>query len=97
MSSVSGSSPSSSSTPASTLTTATGSGGSSTFNISGLASGIDDSQIIQELMSIASQPEVNIENQITLETTRQSDLQAIQTQLQSLSAAVSELVDPATW
>ena len=75
----------------------TGAGGTSTFNISGLASGLDDSQIISELMSIASQPEVDIQNQITLETTRQSDLQAIQTQLNALSVAVSGLADPATW
>jgi flagellar hook-associated protein 2 len=84
----------SSSTPVTNFTT-TQSG--STFNISGLASGLDDSQIISELMSIAQQPQQNIINQTALETTRQSDLQAIQTQLGSLSVAVSQLVDPSTW
>ena len=95
MSAVSGSS---SSTPT-TLTTNFNSSptGGSTFNISGLASGLDDSQIISELMSIAQQPQQNIIQQTTLETTRQSDLQAIQTQLSSLSVAVSQLVDPSTW
>jgi flagellar hook-associated protein 2 len=89
----------SSSTTPSTVTTdlTTGSNGVSTFNISGLASGLDDNQIITELMSIASLPETNIKNQITLETTRQSDIQGIQTQLASLSTAIAELVDPSTW
>ena len=99
MSAVSGSSTTGSSTtpPAVTTNLTTGANGVSTFNISGLASGLDDNEIITELMSIASLPETNIENQITLETTRQSDLQAIQTQLGNLSTAISELVDPSTW
>jgi flagellar hook-associated protein 2 len=94
MSAVSGSG---SSTPSAITTNFNTSTNGSTFNISGLASGLDDSQIISELMSIAQQPQQNIINQTALETTRQSDLQAIQTQLGSLSVAVSQLVDPSTW
>ncbi len=52
------------------------SGGVSTFNISGLASGLDDTQIIQQLMSIEQLPQQKIIQQTTLETTRQADLRS---------------------
>jgi flagellar hook-associated protein 2 len=73
----------------------TGSG--STFQVSGLASGLNDQQIITQLMQIQQIPQQRIIQQTTLETTRQSDLRAIQTQLTALSTAVSQLVDPSTW
>jgi flagellar hook-associated protein 2 len=80
------------------LSTSTSFGnGSSTFQISGLASGLNDSQIIQELMSIAQLPQQAIIQKTTLETARQSDLKSIQSQLTQLSVAVSQLVDPSTW
>ena len=96
MSAVSGSGSSSSTSPL-LNTNLSSSGGSSTFQISGLASGLNDAQIIQELMSIEQQPQQNIINQANLETARKTDLQAIQTQLSQLSVAVSQLIDPSTW
>ena len=48
-------------------------------------------------MSIEALPQTRIIQQQTLETTRQADLKAIQTQLNAFSAAVSQLVDPSTW
>src|SRR5579871_3645548 len=95
MSSVSGSTPAATN-PFST-TTQTSSGGASTFQVSGLASGLDDQQIISELMSIAQIPQQQIIQQTTLEQTRQNDLKNIQAQLTNLSLAVSQLVDPSTW
>ena len=68
-----------------------------TFNIGGLASGLDTNTIVQQLMSIEQIPQQRIINQQTLETTRQTDLQAIQTQLTTLSGQLSTLVDPSTW
>lgn len=68
-----------------------------TFNIGGLASGLDTNTIVQQLMSIEQLPQQRIINQQTLETTRQTDLQAIQTQLTTLSGQLSTLVDPSTW
>jgi flagellar hook-associated protein 2 len=95
MSSVTGST---SSTSTSTLNAALASTGSgSTFQISGLASGLNDQQIITQLMQIEQIPQQNIINQTTLETTRQADLRTIQTQLGTLATAVSQLVDPSTW
>lgn len=68
-----------------------------TFNIGGLASGLDTNTIVQQLMQIAQLPQQRIINQQTLETTRQSDLQAIQTQLTSFSSSLATLISPTTW
>ena len=93
MSAVSGSGSSTSTLSANFAT----SGGVSTFNVSGLASGLNDTQIIQQLMSIEQLPQQKIIQQTTLETTRQADLRTIQSQLTQLSLAVSQLIDPTTW
>jgi flagellar hook-associated protein 2 len=90
-------SPSGSSTSQLLNTTFGSSGGTSTFQVSGLASGLNDAQIIQQLMSIAQLPQQAIIQQTTLETARQNDLKAIQSQLSQLSVAISKLVDPSTW
>src|SRR6476660_4900524 len=94
---VSSVSPSGSSTSQLLDTSFGSSGGTSTFQVSGLASGLNDSQIIQELMSIAQLLHQAIIQQSTLETARQNDLKAIQSQLSQLSVAISKLVDPSTW
>lgn len=95
----SGTSGTSSATQTATLVSTIGSGssGTPTFNISGLASGLDTNAIVQQLMQIAQIPQQNIINQTTLETARQNDLKTIQTQVANLSTAVSQLVDPSTW
>ena len=68
-----------------------------TFNIGGLASGLDTNTIVQQLMSIAQIPQQRIIDQQTLETTRQTDLQAIQTQLTTFSGQLATLISPTTW
>jgi len=73
------------------------SSGLPTFNIGGLASGLDTNSIITELMSIEKLPQTRIIQQQTLETSRKSDLQTIQSQLVALSGAISTLVSPSTW
>jgi flagellar hook-associated protein 2 len=68
-----------------------------TFNIGGLASGLDTNSIVQSLMQIEQVPQQRIINQQTLETTRQSDLQAIRAQLTTFSGSLATLVSPSTW
>jgi len=67
------------------------------FNIGGLASGLDTNTIVKELMSIEQIPQQRIINQENLEKARQTDLQAIQTQLTTFSNSLSTLVSPSTW
>jgi flagellar hook-associated protein 2 len=67
------------------------------FNIGGLASGLDTNSIIQALMNVAQLPQQAIINQQTLEKTRQSDLQAIRTQVTNLQLSISQLMSPSTW
>lgn len=79
------------------VTTTTGSSSLPTFNIGGLASGLDTNSIITQLMSIEQQPQQRLQLQSALEQQRVTDLTAIKTQLQSLSTAAAALADPGTW
>jgi flagellar hook-associated protein 2 len=65
--------------------------------ISGLASGLDTSSIISALMAVASQPELAIKNQITIEQDRQAAYQAVLTELNSLTTSYQALTDVTTW
>lgn len=67
------------------------------FNIGGLASGLDTNSIVAKLMQIEKLPQDRIVQKQTLETARQSDLQAIRTQVTALTGALASLVSPATW
>jgi flagellar hook-associated protein 2 len=73
--------------------------GSSTAlqSISGLASGLDTTSIISALMAVASQPEVAIKNQITIQQDKQSAYQAVLTELNSLTTSYQSLTDVSTW
>jgi flagellar hook-associated protein 2 len=66
-------------------------------SISGLASGLDTSTIISQLMSIEKQPQVRLQQQQDVEATRQQALKDVQTRLQNLSSAIAGLRDTATW
>lgn len=66
-------------------------------NISGLASGLDDNEIITELMSIEQQPLTQMQNQQAVEQTRQTALQSVQTTLQNLQTSIQALTDPSLW
>jgi flagellar hook-associated protein 2 len=66
-------------------------------SIGGLASGLDTASIISALMSIAKQPQVNIQNKITVETARQQGYKDVLTQLQTLTTAWQGLTDVPTW
>jgi flagellar hook-associated protein 2 len=68
-----------------------------TFNFGGLASGLDTNTIIQQLMSIESQPKVRLQQKQVVEQARQSALKDVQTRLRNLSLQVAGLRDPTAW
>lgn len=67
----------------------------SIFSVSGLASGLNTSEIISELMSIAREPVVRLTDEETKVNAQQHELQSIQTSLRQLSLSASELASPA--
>jgi flagellar hook-associated protein 2 len=69
-------------------------GSGSAQQITGLASGLDTDQIIQEEMAIYEQPVTNLQNQTTNLTAENTALTNIQSQLQTLSADAQALGDP---
>src|SRR6201999_1427889 len=88
------SSVSSSSSTASSGLTLTSLSGSSTQQVTGLASGLDTDQIISEEMSIYQQPVTNLQNQQSGLTAMNKELTSIQSELQTLSADALAVGDP---
>src|SRR3954464_6052097 len=70
---------------------------SSTQNISGLASGIDTSTIIDQLMAIERQPQTRLKTQVTISQARKSALSDIQTRLKNLQLAAEDLKSVTLW
>jgi flagellar hook-associated protein 2 len=68
-----------------------------TQSISGLASGLDTASIISALMTIDKQPQIRIQQKITVEQARQQALQGVLSQLQTLQTSYKALTDPSTW
>jgi flagellar hook-associated protein 2 len=66
-------------------------------SISGLASGIDTSSIVSALMSIAKQPEIRIQNQITVEQARQQAYSSVLSELKDLTTSYQKLTDVGSW
>jgi flagellar hook-associated protein 2 len=69
----------------------------STQSISGLASGIDTSTIITQLMSIERAPQNRLKTQLSLSAARKTVLTDIQTRLDNLQIAAQDLKSPALW
>jgi flagellar hook-associated protein 2 len=68
--------------------------GSSSLQITGLASGLDTNQIIQEEMAIYQQPVTNLQNQQSGLTAMNKQLTSIQSELKTLSADALAVGDP---
>lgn len=88
---------STSSTTSSTSTTGyqlSSLGNGSAEQITGLASGLNTDQIVQEEMSIYEQPVTNLQNQVTGLTATNTALTTIQSALQTLAADAQALGDP---
>jgi flagellar hook-associated protein 2 len=66
-------------------------------SISGLASGIDTASIVSALMGIAKQPEVRIQNQITVEQARQQAYSSVLSELKDLTTSYQTLTDVGSW
>jgi flagellar hook-associated protein 2 len=65
--------------------------------ISGLASGLDTASIISALMAVADQPEIQLQNQITVEQDRQAAYQSVLGELNTLTTSYQNLTDVSTW
>jgi flagellar hook-associated protein 2 len=68
--------------------------GSSTLQITGLASGLDTDKIITQLMQIQQQPITNLQNQESKIKAQNTNLTTIQTALKTVSADAMALMDP---
>ncbi|HTU29379.1 MAG TPA: flagellar filament capping protein FliD [Solirubrobacteraceae bacterium] len=77
-----------------TLSTLTG---SSTPQVTGLSSGLNTDQIIEELMATKQEPLTNLENQQSLLNARNSELETIQSQLQTVQTDAMALLDPSLY
>jgi flagellar hook-associated protein 2 len=75
----------------------TPSSSTSGLNLSGLASGIDTSSIINQLMAIERQPRTRIVAKQATEDARQQALKDVQAKLQALQLAGSALSDAGSW
>src|SRR3954452_2328149 len=69
----------------------------STQNISGLASGIDTSTIIDQLIAIERQPQTRLKTQVSLSAARKTVLADIQTRLKNLQLAAEDLKSVTLW
>src|SRR3954454_15615670 len=69
----------------------------STQNISGLASGIDTSTIIDQLMAIERQPQTRLKTQVSLSAARKTALSDVQTRLKNLQLAAEDLKSVTLW
>jgi flagellar hook-associated protein 2 len=67
------------------------------LQLSGLASGVDTSSIIDQLMQIERQKVTRINNHQTSVTAHQTALKAVTDKLNALSSAAAALNDPTTW
>src|SRR5215831_3752313 len=70
---------------------------SSALAMTGLASGVDTSQIVNSLMAVASQPKTQITLKQAAAQARQTALQNIETKLKTLSSAADDLRSAGTW
>lgn len=68
-----------------------------TFNVGGLASGLDTSSMIEQLMAIERRPQVRIQQRQHVEEARQSALRDVLTRLSNLKTAAAGLRDPTIW
>jgi flagellar hook-associated protein 2 len=69
----------------------------SPLNLSGLASGLDTDTIITQLMSVEAQPKTRMQQQDAAAQSRQTQLRDIQTRLNFLRDAATDLRSTTTW
>jgi flagellar hook-associated protein 2 len=69
----------------------------STQSVSGLASGIDTTTIISQLMAIETQPQTRLKTQLSISDARKQVLSDIQTRLTNLQLAAQDLKSVGLW
>lgn len=69
----------------------------SSQNISGLASGLDTSTIVSQLMQIEARPKIRLQQKQAVEQARQQALTDVKTRLNNLQTQITALRDVATW
>jgi flagellar hook-associated protein 2 len=68
-----------------------------TFNISGLVSGIDTSSVIDQLMTVAAAPQTALQNNVASDQAEVSALQTINTKMAAVKSAADTLAQASTW
>jgi flagellar hook-associated protein 2 len=71
--------------------------GSTTPQITGLSSGLDTDQIVEELMATKQQPLTNLENQQSLLNARNTELETLQSELQAVQTDAMAMLDPSLY
>src|SRR5256714_4291600 len=69
----------------------------STQSISGLASTLDTSTIVDQLMAIERQPQNRLKTQVSLSAARKTALSDVQTRLKNLQLAAQDLKSATLW
>lgn len=68
-----------------------------TFNVGGLASGLDTNAIIEQLMAIERNPKVRLQQRQSVEEARQNALRDVLTRVSNLKTAAAGLRDATIW
>mgnify|MGYP000054458375 CR=1 FL=1 len=69
----------------------------STFAIDGLASGLDTTSIITQLMQLEQQPQARLQRQLSAQTSTINDYQSVSTRMQAVGTAATALTGDAAW
>lgn len=69
----------------------------STFAVDGLASGLDTTNIINQLMSVERRPQDQLRTRLSTQQSTIAAYQALSTRIKSIESAVSAVTDPAAW
>ncbi len=70
---------------------------SATSSIDGLVSGLNTTQIIDQLMQVAAQPQTNLKNQVSTEQTTVSALQKVNSALAAVATKAGDLSQMSGW
>lgn len=69
----------------------------STFAVDGLASGLDTTNIINQLMSVERRPQDQLRTRLSTQQSTIAAYQSLSTRVKSIEGAVAAVTDPAAW
>lgn len=70
---------------------------SATSSISGLASGIDTSSLIEQLMTLEAAPQTRLKSRLSTQQSQLSSLQSLNTQIAALATKATEMAKASSW